>query len=165
MIAVVDATDADVAAITALFNHEIRTGVALWNTRERTEAEMTDWISARRVAGGVVVSARDVDGRWLGYGGYGQFRPHDGYANSVEHSLYVAEPARGRGVGRALLRDLERRARAGGKHVMIGGADASNAASIALHLGAGFIETARMPDVGRKFDRWLTLVLMQKILD
>jgi phosphinothricin acetyltransferase len=51
-----------------------------------------------------------------------------------------------------------------GKHVMIAGIEAGNATSIRLHARLGFVETGRMPEVGRKFDRWLDLVLMQRIL-
>ena len=51
------------------------------------------------------------------------------------------------------------------KHAMIGGIAAENAASIALHVRFGFVETARMPQVGFKFGRWLDLVFVQRILD
>jgi phosphinothricin acetyltransferase len=29
----------------------------------------------------------------------------------------------------------------------------------------GFVEVARMPEIGRKFGRWLDLVFMQRMLD
>lgn len=165
-VAIGPARATDVAAIRALYNHEIRTGVALWNTVERTDDEMTGWFEERRNGGFPVLVARDVDtDRFLGYGTFGSFRPHDGYRATVEHSLYVAVDARGRGVGGLLLRALEQEARAQGRRVMIGGVDARNVASIALHQRAGFEERARLPDVGWKFDRWLTLVLLHKLLE
>lgn len=162
-VAIGAATEAETPAIAALFNHEIRTGVALWNTAERTDAEMAAWRAERLAAGCPVLAAR-AEGRLVGYGSFGAFRPHDGYLHTVEHSLYVAPEAQGRGVGRALLAALTAEARAQRRHVMIGGAASENLASIALHEAFGFVEVARMPEVGRKFDRWLTLVLMQKTL-
>lgn len=162
---VVAATAADLSAIRALYNYEIREGVALWWARERTEAEMAAWISGRVDAGFPVLAARDDDGALLGFGSFGPFRSNDGYAATIEHSLYVDPAARGRGVGGQLLDGLEAAAREWGAHVMIGGIEAANTASIALHARRGFVESARMPEVGRKFDRWLTLVLMQKILN
>ena len=52
-----------------------------------------------------------------------------------------------------------------GKHILIAGIDGGNQASIRLHAQMGFAEVARMPEVGRKFGRWLDLVFMQRILD
>ena len=100
----------------------------------------------------------------LGYASYGPFRPFDGYRQTVEHSVYVAEAARRRGIARALLTALEARARAGGMHVMIGGIAGDNTPSLRLHEELGFKETARMPEVGQKFGGYLDLVFMQKML-
>ena len=63
-----------------------------------------------------------------------------------------------------MLAALIEHGRAQGLHVLIGGIDADNALSIALHKTFGFEETGRLPEVGHKFDRWLTLVFLQKIL-
>jgi phosphinothricin acetyltransferase len=101
----------------------------------------------------------------LGYASYGPFRPFDGYRRTVEHSVYVAENARRRGVGEALLKALEVEARRAGMHAMIGGVAADNEPSLRLHEKLGFVETGRMPEVGQKFGRWLDLVFMQKMLD
>ncbi|MFI5044836.1 MAG: GNAT family N-acetyltransferase, partial [Acidimicrobiales bacterium] len=56
------------------------------------------------------------------------------------------------------------RATSAGKHVMVGGIDADNAGSIRFHRRLGFVEVARMPEVGFKFGRWLDLVLVQRTL-
>jgi len=82
----------------------------------------------------------------------------------MEHSVYVNDAFHRAGIGRLLLTALIERARANGVHVLVGGIAAENAASIALHAALGFEEVARMPEVGQKFGRWLTLVFMQKIL-
>ena len=57
------------------------------------------------------------------------------------------------------------RARAAGMHVVVGAVDGANDASLRFHERLGFVEVARMPEVGRKFDRWLDLVLVQLVLD
>jgi L-amino acid N-acyltransferase len=65
----------------------------------------------------------------------------------------------------ALLQALTDRALDAGKHAMVAGIEAGNAGSIRLHARAGFVEAGRLREVGRKFDRWLDLVFMQKLLD
>ena len=47
---------------------------------------------------------------------------------------------------------------------MIAGVDAENVASLRLHERLGFVECARMPEVGCKFDRWLDLVFLARVL-
>lgn len=155
--------EADLPAILEIQNREIREGVALWNEAEKSLEEVAAWRMQRLGAGYPVLTAR-LGEAVVGYGGFGPFRPHDAYRDTVEHSLYVAPNQQRRGVGAALLAALEQVARTQGRHVMVGGVESGNAASIALHLAQGFVETARMPEVGRKFGRRLTLVLLQKTL-
>jgi phosphinothricin acetyltransferase len=124
------------------------------------------WWLGRTGAGFPVLVAVEAEAgeNILGYASYGPFRAFDGYRQTVEHSVYVAESARRRGVASALLVALEERAKAQGMHVMLGGIAADNLPSLGLHRKLGFIETARMPEVGQKFGRWLDLVFMQKLL-
>jgi L-amino acid N-acyltransferase YncA len=157
-----EAAAADVPAIAAILNDAIATSTASWHEYPRSEAEMADWLAARQKEY-AVLAARDASGL-VGYASYGAFRAGSGYRLSVEHSLYVRRDARGQGIGKALLAALIERARAQGLHAMIGGIDGDNTVSIALHRAFGFVETGRLPEAGRKFDRWLTLVFLQKNL-
>ena len=111
-----------------------------------------------------MIVAADGEGRVVGYGSFGPFRPWPGYATTVEHSVHVAPGARRQGVGRLLLASLVDAAREGGYHVMIGGIDAGNAASLALHEQLGFVHAGTLHRVARKFGGWLDLVLVEKQL-
>lgn len=162
-VAIEAAAPADVPAIAAILNDAIANSVAAWRETPMTEAEMQAWFEDRDRDYAVLV-ARGTDGAVLGYASYGAFRAYSGYRHTVEHSVYVRGDARGQGIGTALLARLIERARAQGFHVMVGALEANNGASLKLHLARGFVETGRMPEVGRKFDRWLTLVFVQKIL-
>jgi L-amino acid N-acyltransferase len=157
-----EAAAEDIPAITAILNQAAAHTTATWHEYPKTEAEMAEWLAAR-TRDYAVLAARDRSG-FLGYGSYGPFRGPSGYRLSAEHSLYVREDARGRGIGKALLAALIDRARAQGLHMLIGGIDSENGLSIALHEAFGFEETGRLPEIGRKFDRWLTLVFLQKRL-
>jgi L-amino acid N-acyltransferase YncA len=157
-----DAGVNDLPAITAILNAAAATSTATWHEYPKSDAEMADWFAARK-KDYVVLAARDGSGV-LGYASYGPFRAPSGYRLSAEHSIYVRKDQRGHGIGKALLAALIERARGQGLHALVGGVDADNELSIGLHKAFGFRETGRMPEVGRKFDRWLTLVFLQKNL-
>ena len=158
-----DATEADLPDILEITNEAIANTVAVWTLAPTTLAARRDWLNDRRARGFPVLVAQ-AGGSVIGFASFGDFRPWEGYLHSVEHSLYVRPEAQGRGVGKALLAALIHRATVMGKHVMIGGIEAGNAASVALHRRAGFEDAGTLREVGRKFDRWLDLLFMQKIL-
>jgi L-amino acid N-acyltransferase YncA len=157
-----DATEADLPGILAIYNDVIATSNAVYTETLSTLADRQAWFAARRAGNFPVVVA--VENSVLGFASFGDFRPWPGYALSVEHSVYVAPDTRGRGIGADLVQRLISEAGARGKHVMIGGIDAGNAASIALHTRLGFTEAGRLREVARKFGHWLDLVLMQRML-
>jgi phosphinothricin acetyltransferase len=158
-----DATPDDLPAITAIYNDAVLHTTAIWNETVVDVENRRAWHDARIALGYPVLVAAAGDSV-LGYGTFGDFRAFDGYRHTVEHSVYVAEDARRRGIASALIAALAGRASALGKHVMVAGIAADNAGSIALHARLGFVETGRLPEVGRKFGRWLDLVLMQRML-
>ncbi len=160
-----DAAERDLPAITAIVNHAVEHTTAIWNDRIVDVADRAAWLAERTGAGFPVIVAVDEADAAIGYATYGPFRPHDGYRHSVEHSVYVHESQRGRGLGRALLTAIIDRARAEGRHVMVAGIDAENAGSIALHEKLGFVRTGLLPQVGVKFGRWLDLAFLQLVLD
>ncbi len=158
-----DYRQADLAQLTAIYNDAVINTTAIFNERVVDETDRARWVEARLALGYPLLIA-EVDGVAAGYATFGDFRAFDGFRFTVEHSIYVDSRFRRRGIARALLPVVAERAKAIGKHVMIGGITAENEASLRLHAEAGFVEVGRMPEVGRKFDRWLDLVFMQKIL-
>ena len=103
-------------------------------------------------------------GGLLGFASYGVFRPWRAYKYTVEHSLYIAPHHRGQGIGKQLLGNLIHRATLQDYHVMVGGIDSANVASIGLHEKFGFEHVATMKEVGFKFGRWLDLYFYQLLL-
>jgi phosphinothricin acetyltransferase len=157
------AAEADLEAILSIYNHAVAHTTAIWNDAPADLANRKAWFAARAAQDYPVLVAEE-DTVVVGYGSFGDFRPFDGYRFTVEHSVYVAEGKRRRGIASALLTALAERAREMGKHVMVAGIASDNDASLRLHERHGFFETGRMPEVGFKFGRWLDLVLMQKRL-
>lgn len=159
-----DAQPGDLAAIAGILNDEIRSGTASWTETPKTEEDMARWYEAR-LAQGFPVQVAEKGGEIVGYASYGPFRAGEGYRETVEHSVYVARNARGRGVARLLLERLITHARAAGLHRMVGGVSADQPASLGLHRGFGFQEQGRLKSVGIKHGKRLDLVLMVLALD
>ena len=157
------AAEADLPAILAIYNDAVVNTTAIWNDDVVDLDNRRAWFAARGAQGYPVLVA-EADGVVLGYASYGDFRPFQGYRFTVENSIYVAAEARGRGAGAKLLAALIDHASAAGKHVMVAGITADNAVSLRLHERHGFVETARMPELGFKFGRFLDLVFLQKRL-
>jgi len=154
-----DASERDLAAIVAIVNEVIAASTAIFSETPVTLEQQRGWLAERRAKGFPVLVAREGEAV-VAFAGYGEFHPWPGYSTTVEHTVHVAAPWRRRGLGRALLGRLIDEARASGLHVMVGGIDAANAASLALHEQLGFSEVGRMPEIARKFDRWVDLVLL-----
>jgi len=162
-----DATRTDVASINHLYNVLIPTTTIAWTEDITPLVEHERWFADQQQDGNPVVVADDA-GDVVGYATYGDFRDTKkwpGYRFVSELTIHVSEPHWGRGIGQMLLEELIVRARTGGKHVLVAGIDAENEASIRLHEKLGFVVTGRLPEVGRKFDRWLDLVYLQLALD
>lgn len=157
------ATEADVPAIADILNEAIVNTLATWMHHPFSIEDRTEWFSARRAQNFPVLVA-DIEDVVAGYSTFGPFRAYDGYARTVEHSVYIHRDFRRRGLGRALMAPLIEAGRARGDHVMVGAIGLPNDASVALHRELGFVEVGRMPEVGWKFDAWRDLLLMQKVL-
>lgn len=162
---------ADADAILAIRADAIRTSTALWIDDVPPDAASRDWLRAHVEDGTMLVAEITSEGaggtnpRVVGYACRSPLRDYDGYRWTAEDSVYLAPEAQGRGIGRALLEALVSTAEEAGMHSLVGVIEASNAASIALHARCGFVEVGRIPHAGRKFDRWLDLVIMQRLLD
>jgi phosphinothricin acetyltransferase len=126
---------------------------------------MRAWFQAKAANRFPVIGATDGGSELLGFASYDTFRQRPAYKYTVEHSVYVHRDHRRRGVGRALLEHLIAAARAQQYHVMIGGIDADNAGSIALHTQLGFSHAGTVKQAGFKFGRWLDLAFYQLVLD
>lgn len=159
-----DAQEQDLPAVLAIYNSAVLQTAAVWSETPVDLANRRHWLRDREAQGFPVIVAV-VEGGVRGFASFGDFRPWAGYRLTVEHSVYVDEAWRRRGLAHLLLKALIARARQAGKHAMIAGIEGGNLASIALHAGLGFREAGRLPEVGAKFGRWLDLVFMEMRLD
>lgn len=159
------ATKADVPGILAIYNDVIATSTAVFSLTPASLDDRLAWLETRQQQGFPVLVADD-EGEVVGFSSFGEFRvAWHGYRYSVEHSVHVRRDRRGHGLGPQLVTALFAPARARGTHVMIGGIDADNEASLRMHERLGFERVAHFREVGHKFGRWLDLVFVQRFLD
>ncbi|WP_225876223.1 GNAT family N-acetyltransferase [Lysobacter solisilvae (ex Woo and Kim 2020)] len=158
------ATEADIPAITSIYAVEVRDFVNTYEYDTPDEAEML-----RRMRGlvgaGYPYFVAEVDGRVAGYAYASAFRARIGYRFTVENSVYVAAGVQNRGVGSALLGRLVTECEARGFRQMVAViGESANAASIRLHERFGFRLVGTFDGIGRKQERWLDTVFMQRAL-
>jgi L-amino acid N-acyltransferase YncA len=152
----------DIAAITAIYAHHVRYGLASFEVVPPDVNEMTRRRS-EVLARGLPYLVAETDGKLVGYAYAAPYRERPAYRFVLEDSLYIHPEYTGRGIGRTLLGLLiEACARAGYRQLIAVIGDSGNAASIGLHATCGFVRTGLLPSVGFKFGRWVDSVLMQR---
>ena len=157
------ATTMDAAAIAAIWNPVIRDSVATFNAQEHSTQAIAQMISERDATGHATFVALH-DNKVTGFATYSQFRGGVGYKHTAEHTVIVAPRGAGAGLGRGLMEALCAHAAAAGIHSLWAGISGENTNGVAFHERLGFVHVATLPEVGRKFDRWFDLILMQKRL-
>jgi L-amino acid N-acyltransferase len=158
------AVSGDVPVILDIMNEAIIHTTSVYEYTPRPIEVQQAWFEKKQAdAMPVLVAVNEEE--VLGYGTYDVFRPRAAYRFTVEHSVYVAAPHRGLGIGAIILKALIHKALEEGYHTMIAGIDAANKGSIAFHRKYGFEEVGLLREVGYKFDRWLDLQFMQLILN
>jgi phosphinothricin acetyltransferase len=160
-----DCRDDDIAAITALYGHYVRTSLATFEEVPPAPAEMAQRRAVVCQAGLPYLVATDPRGAILGFAYAAPHRTRSAYRFTVEDSIYVGAEVTGRGIGRALLASLIERCAAAGLRQMVAViGDSANAASIGLHAKLGFARVGLLPAVGFKLGRWVDSVIMQRPL-
>jgi phosphinothricin acetyltransferase len=154
----------DAEALRTIYNREVESSTVTFDMVARTLDEQRRWIAEHSGPYPALVAVDDHSGAVIGVASLSPYRPRPAYATTVEDSVYVHHGERGRGVGFRLIEALVESAEAHGFHSIIARVVGDHEASIALHRRAGFEIVGREREVGRKFGRWLDVVLMQRML-
>ncbi|HEY8595892.1 MAG TPA: GNAT family N-acetyltransferase [Devosiaceae bacterium] len=154
---------ADAAAITRIYAHYVRTSVATFDIEAPGEPAMAEKFGTMAAKGHPVIVA-EQGGEILGYAYASDYRPRLGYRYTCEDTIYLAPGMQGKGLGSALLGEIIDRATAAGFHQMIAIIAGGIEPSIRLHEKMGFHVLGTFPHLGRKFDRWVDIVHMQRQL-
>jgi L-amino acid N-acyltransferase YncA len=152
------------ASILAIFNEAIANSTAIYEYVPFKPDYMDRWFEAKEKGRYPVIGIEDDAGELAGFASYGKFRDRPAYKYTVEHSVYVDTRFRGQKLGCRLLEAVIDAATRQDYHVLVGGIDAANKASIRLHEKFGFTHCGTVKQTGFKFGRWLDLAWYQRIL-
>jgi L-amino acid N-acyltransferase len=169
------AVRADAEAIRRIYNHEVENTTATMDLVSRSLTDQEEWLAARSGAFAALVAVRpagpDADPDFVsgaeevvGFAALSPYKERAAYRPTVEDSVYVRRDLGRRGIGRLLLQEVVELARSSGFHSVMARIEASGDASRALHAACGFELVGIEREVGRKFNRWLDVALMQKLL-
>jgi L-amino acid N-acyltransferase YncA len=157
------ATPVDMAAVTAIYAHFVETSTATLDLIPPGEATM---LRKRQVVldHGLPYLVAELEGYIVGYSYAAPFRPREGYRFTVEDSIYVRADCKGHGVGKKLLSELISNCEARSCHSMVACICGMNPPSVALHASLGFVTIGTLPEAGKKFGKWLSVSIMQRLL-
>ena len=159
------ATLADAPAIRAIYNVEVSDFTSTFDLVPRTLEQQRTWLAERSGAfSAVVATLRDDPEQVVGFAALSPYKERAAYRTTVENSVYVSREHAGSGIGSALMRHLIEVARETGFHAVVARIEASGVASRALHESVGFELVGIEREVGRKFNRWLDVAIMQLML-
>jgi phosphinothricin acetyltransferase len=158
----------DAAAIAEIYNREVRESTSTFDLVPRTLSEQEDWLRLRSGAFAAIVAVRtdspDAVEKVIGFAALSTYKERAAYRTTVEDSVYVHRDCAGQGVGRLLLTHLIDLARSSGFHSVMARIEATGMASRGLHGACGFELVGIEREVGRKFNRWLDVAVMQLLL-
>jgi len=154
--------DHDIELMLPLYNHYVRETTATFHEHEVDSATMHTLLFPNhpRFDGWKIV----VDGRPCGFVTLSRYKPREAYDTSAEVTIYLDPAWPGKGVGTQALAFIEYRARERNFHSLLAIISAENTGSIRLFQRQGYVECAHYHEVGKKFGRWLDVLVLEKIL-
>jgi phosphinothricin acetyltransferase len=159
-----DATPADVEAMAAIYDEQVRTSVATFDLEPHGAAVLAGKLAAATAGSGNHVLVACVGADVVGYAHSGPFRPRPAYSGTKEVSVYVAGPARGRGVAGRLYGELLARLDADpAVHTEVAVIALPNEPSEALHRAFGFEPVGVLREVGHKLGRYVDTAWWQRL--
>ena len=158
------ATGSDAAPIAEIYNREVTETTATFDLVSRTVDDQRTWLTDRSGAFAAIVGIDGATKRLIAFASLSPYKERAAYRTTVENSIYVHRDFGGRGVGKVMLAHLIEVARESGFHSVMARIEASSESSRGLHRACGFELVGIEREVGRKFNRWLDIAVMQLML-
>ena len=161
MLAIRQATPADLGQITEIYNDAIQKTTATFDTELKTLEEQESWFANHDASHPILIA--EQDGLVTGWASLSQWSDRCAYNATAEISLYVKEEYRGKGIGKQLMKAIIQEGKTAGLHTVIARIAGSNKISADLCKSFEFQYIGTMREVGKKFGNLLDVHLMQLI--
>lgn len=158
-----EAQMSDLGQLTEIYNWAIENTTATFDLIRQSEADRAEWFTSHKGIYPLIVA--ELDNKAVGYCSLSKFREKEAYIKTVEISVYIHPAYQGRGIGKALVKEILDRAVKLKHHAIMAGITAGNGASVKMHEKFGFEQCAHMKEVGKKFGKWQDVLFYQLILD
>lgn len=158
-----DANGEDLASICEIFNQVIESGNVIYQDKLFTHEEMIPWYQNKKAKGYPVIVA-EHNNHVIGFGACDVFRTRECYSTTSELAVHLHKNFRGKGIGTQIIKELEKKSKQQGIHVMVACIDSGNEGSVRLHERLGFRVVGTMREVARKKGSWLDLVILDKTI-
>lgn len=153
--------DSDLPAVTRIYNQGIEDRATL-ETEQRTVAERREWLAARTPRHPVIVAVQEGEVR--GWASLNPFTARQAYRFVADLSVYVERDRRGAGIGTALMRELEERARRLDYHKLVLTTFPFSTAAVRLYESLGYRHVGDYREQGMLDGRWVDTRVMEKLL-
>nr|WP_068964721.1 GNAT family N-acetyltransferase [Desulfosporosinus sp. BG] len=150
----------DLCEILEIYNDAILNTTAIYTYNVQTLEERTLWFNKKN-EDGIPVLVFEDNNKVIGFATYGPFRAWPAYKYTIEHSVYVHNGYKRRGIGTELVKEIIRIADERKFATLVAGIDAFNHTSLKMHEKLGFEYSGTIKNAGFKFGKWLDLAFYQ----
>ena len=158
------AVEADLAALTEIYNHYVLHTAITFDLHPFTPEQRRPWFDAHAASGRHRLIVAEEDGQITAYASSSRWRPKPAYDTTVESTIYCRHDAMGRGLGTLLYRSLFALLVEEDVHRIVAGVALPNDPSVRLHERAGFTRVGVFSQAGRKFDRFWDVAWFERPL-
>lgn len=154
----------DAEALMAIYNREVLGSRVTLDLVPRSISQQRAWIEEHQGVYPALLACEISTEEVVGFASVSPYRIRPGYSTTVENSIYIAPSHQGKGLGKFLLSSILDEAARHGFHACIARVAADHVASIALHKSLGYFEVGIEREIGRKFGKWIDMLLLEKLL-
>lgn len=153
----------DLEVINEIYNYYVLNSTASYQTLPESLMDRKEWFEKHDLNYPIFLAI--YHDQIVGWASLSKYNVRQAYFPTVEDSIYIHHEFRFKGIGSLLMEKIIEAAQNLKYHSIIAGISADQTASIALHQKFGFQKVAHLKEVGYKFNKWLDIIYMQKMLN